>query len=170
MIEFRAWHKIPRLENETYTVTEKIDGTNACIVIQYDHTEGSAIVKAQSRTRFITPEDDNFGFARWVEENKTELLKLGEGYHYGEWWGKGIQRGYGIDQKRFSLFAWWTPEENLPECCHRIPLIHNKMSLEELKELRLAESLAAPGFTRVEGVVAKSNSSNQLYKVIWDKS
>jgi len=65
------------------------------------------IVGAQSRNRLITPEDDNFGFARWVRDNKQALaLHLGEGIHYGEWWGSGIQRGYGLEKgtKRFSLF------------------------------------------------------------------
>jgi len=31
---FKAWPKIPRLENEIFHITEKIDGTNACIVIE----------------------------------------------------------------------------------------------------------------------------------------
>ncbi len=59
-----------------------------------------------SRTRWITAQDDNHGFARWVEGNKQELLKLGAGRHFGEWWGSGIQRGYGLQkgEKRFSLF------------------------------------------------------------------
>jgi hypothetical protein len=25
-------------------------------------------------------------------DNREEMLKLGRGYHYGEFWGKGIQR------------------------------------------------------------------------------
>ena len=32
---FKKWPKIPRLENEVYYITEKIDGTNACIIIDY---------------------------------------------------------------------------------------------------------------------------------------
>mgnify|MGYP003350386674 CR=1 FL=1 len=35
-IEFKAWDKIPRLENEKYFITEKIDGTNAQICIGED--------------------------------------------------------------------------------------------------------------------------------------
>ena len=30
---FIAWPKIPRYENDTVVITEKIDGTNACIAI-----------------------------------------------------------------------------------------------------------------------------------------
>src|SRR5512139_3329369 len=97
-IEFKAWPKIPRIENEKVSFTEKLDGTNACIIID---EEGN--FACQSRTRIITPEDDNFGFSRWAYENKDELMKLGEGHHFGEWWGNGIQRGYGLTEKRFSL-------------------------------------------------------------------
>lgn len=35
---FKAWPKIHRLENEVYHISEKIDGTNACIIIvPYDN-------------------------------------------------------------------------------------------------------------------------------------
>ena len=68
-MEFKAWPKIPRLENTNWTITEKIDGTNACIIISNDGTE----IAAQSRTRLITPDNDNAGFARWVQENKEDL-------------------------------------------------------------------------------------------------
>lgn len=40
-----------------------------------------------------------------MQDNKEELVDLlGEGYHYGEWWGQGIQRRYDMDRKVFSLF------------------------------------------------------------------
>ena len=62
---------------------------------------------AQSRNRFITPINDNFGFAAWVKENAEDLVEtLGAGCHVGEWWGHGIQRGYGLPrgERHFSLF------------------------------------------------------------------
>lgn len=80
---FRAWPKTPRLFRDM-VITEKIDGTNAAVIV----ADGK--LYAQSRKRIITPDDDNFGFASWVAEH-PELVELGEGYHYGEWWGKGIQ-------------------------------------------------------------------------------
>lgn len=118
MIEFRAWPKIARWSREV-TVTEKIDGTNGAVVIElrpdgpqpddkatYVDIDGKVYaVAAQSRSRLITPDQDNHGFARWVYDNAPELAdRLGEGRHFGEWWGKGIQRGYGMDRKVFSLF------------------------------------------------------------------
>jgi hypothetical protein len=97
--QFKGWGSTTR-ENKNKTITEKIDGTNACIVAQ------NGKVSAQSRKRIITPDDDNFGFARWVYDNAGALLDtLGYGYHYGEWFGEGIQKNpLGIEGKRFALF------------------------------------------------------------------
>jgi hypothetical protein len=112
-MEFHGYPKMARLSREM-VVTEKIDGTNGQVYIQpacelrlgtdvlYQTNE--FVVMAGSRTRWLTPEKDNFGFAAWVRENVDELLKLGPGRHFGEWWGKGIQRNYGLKEKRFSLF------------------------------------------------------------------
>lgn len=176
MIPFKAWPKIPRFQNETFTITEKIDGTNACVAIYYDcghHTGGAVhkIVQAQSRTKIITPgkQTDNYGFAQWVKDNEQDLLKLGEGYHYGEWWGNGIQRGYDQTQKRFSLFSWWLDE--IPECCERVPVFSKGTTIAEAVDQLVKEgSKAAPGFMRPEGLVVRSNHyGNALYKVIIDK-
>src|SRR5690349_11912868 len=98
-MEFEAFNKIARLSRNC-TITEKIDGTNACIAISDDGKD----FFIGSRSRWITPEDDNFGFARWATEHREELLLLGPGRHWGEWWGAGIQRRYGVPEKRFSLF------------------------------------------------------------------
>ena len=48
MSEFKEFQKIPRLYREVI-VTEKIDGTNACVVVGEDGSVG-----AQSRSRIIT--------------------------------------------------------------------------------------------------------------------
>lgn len=106
-MEFTGFPKIGRLFREI-VITEKIDGTNAAIQIEetmnpraghmqrndsvtiqaYSETLDKWFnVRAQSRTRFITPEDDNYGFGRWVFENADKLVSLGAGVHFGEWWG-----------------------------------------------------------------------------------
>jgi hypothetical protein len=92
MSVFEPFDKIPRLKRGC-VVTEKIDGTNAQVYIPEDG--GPMLVG--SRNRWITPDNDNYGFARWAYENEAELRKLGPGRHFGEWWGSGIQRRYGID-------------------------------------------------------------------------
>jgi hypothetical protein len=124
MIEFEPWPKTPRLSNGGVTITEKIDGTNACIIIvpvdvdsplyQDDPMAFPVYVDnrwyqmgAQSRKRLITMKEDNAGFASWVWENRIEIVELlGAGRHFGEWWGQGIQRRYGMDRKVFSLFNY----------------------------------------------------------------
>ena len=98
MSEFQDFQKIARLNRECI-VTEKIDGTNALVCIADD-----GVMQVGSRSRWITPDDDNFGFARWAYGHAAALAQLGPGYHYGEWWGAGIQRRYGLSEKRFSLF------------------------------------------------------------------
>lgn len=115
-MEFPEYPKTPRFKMRC-SVTEKIDGTNALIRISNDNDLSPVIavvqaenglkynVRAGSRKRWITPENDNFGFAGWVDRNAQWLVNnLGEGDHYGEWYGCGIQRGYGLVGKRLALF------------------------------------------------------------------
>ena len=126
-IPFEPWPKIPRLMKDI-VITEKIDGTNAGIYVDpaeclAGHGPEDAKVYAASRKRWITPENDNYGFARWVEKNAATLVvDLGPGMHFGEWWGQGIQRGYGLDEKRFSLFnirKWGAQDKNTDPRCER---------------------------------------------------
>lgn len=157
---FRAFAKIPRLYSQC-RITEKIDGTNACIVVS---PEG--VVSAQSRTRVITPGSDNYGFARWVAQNAVQLAQLGPGYHFGEWWGAGIQRRYGLAEKRFSAF--WGP--GLPGLVGQVPVMYEGEFSDVvlracLHELAQNGSVACPGFDRPEGVVV-SWAYGGSYKVI----
>lgn len=169
-IEFRAFSKIARLNREAI-ITEKIDGTNAVVFVGED-----GAVLAGSRSRWITPTDDNFGFAKWVAAHEDELRAgLGFGYHYGEWWGAGIQRRYGLAEKRFSLFnvSRWTDDVR-PKCCHVVPHIASGTDMRAavdhaLAVLRERGSLAAPGFMKPEGIVAYHTASGQLFKVTLEK-
>lgn len=201
-IEFKPWPKIPRLYREC-TVTEKIDGTNGCIVVTEEPyggtisadvlavvlgepTNGGGItdhehhVRAQSRSRIITPDSDNFGFAGWVQDNAHALARtLGPGYHFGEWWGHGIQRGYGQTQHRnFSLFntsRWEHPIHS--EWIGGVPGLSVVPTLAEgvfsdalvdkaLATLHELGSVAAPGFPNPEGVIVYHHTSNRLFKVL----
>jgi len=150
--EFKAWPKIPRGSNENICISEKMDGTNACIVI-----EDNKIVAVQSRKRFIKVGDDNFGFASWVESNTAELLKLGEGYHYGEWAGAGIQKNpHNIVGKKFFLFntsRWSNPSR--PDCCDVVPVLYaGKYSIDAITDtmIKLKDQANEDGYTP-EGMV-----------------
>lgn len=165
MSDFIEFQKIARLSREC-TITEKIDGTNGCIFIQDD---GSFLIG--SRTRWITPADDNFGFAKWVIENMDDLAKLGPGRHFGEWWGAGIQRRYEQPYKRFSLFNThkWADDAIRPKCCGVVPVLYQGLFTTEavgtvMERLETLGSVAAPGFMNPEGVIVYHHAAKQYFK------
>ena len=200
MIEFQGFGKIPRL-NRDIVITEKIDGTNAAIGIKFvsfdpfagdpdipddvfvihrggedvNHMLNLAFIYAQSRKRIITPKQDNYGFARWVYDNaQTLLTDLGEGLHFGEWWGGGIQRGYGLEKgdKRFSLFnvKRWHDEPFQTPGVAAVPILFQGPFTtpsvnRALTDLRDFGSSAAPGFKQPEGIIIYHTAGNLLFKV-----
>ena len=205
-MEFTAWPKTPRLFRDA-VITEKIDGTNAAVIVrrlpdpEEPSTQAVAEVKdetepfdtyyevgAQSRSRLITPEADNFGFASWIRDNALGLVaRLGEGTHFGEWWGSGIQRGYGLTggERRFSLFNVHryadvvqplaededgAPYPDVPGLGvvpvlsqHTFDTVHVLWALSQLRE---NGSQAAPGFDRPEGVVVFHSASRTVFKAL----
>ena len=184
-MEFEAFNKIPRLSREI-VITEKIDGTNAQVAIfntaalerkdlntPYISTTSDGIdwaVFVGSRTIWLTERADNKGFFAWVYAHVNELVEgLGEGRHYGEWWGQGIGRKYGLNEKRFSLFntSRWT--DTRPACCHVVPeLYKGDFTTEaidtEIEKLREFGSIVAPGFMKPEGVVIFHTAGNLMFK------
>lgn len=187
--DFVEFPKIARLTRDMI-ITEKIDGTNACVYI--DDAGGG--MQFGSRTRWITPQDDNFGFAAWATAHADELRALGPGRHFGEWWGSGIQRGYGLPkgEKRWSLFntSRWADrhmgdltytgdgavgpvpakgQQFAPECCYVVPVLHAgkfDTSVAEIlvQDLQTVGSKAAPGFMDPEGIVVYHVQGNLSFK------
>lgn len=216
---FQPFPKMARLSRECI-ITEKIDGTNAQLFVWdelkalpgddplHDLNGGTVrhprpndvpwlwtgegiSVAAGSRTRWITPADDNFGFARWVAERAAELAAMGHGRHFGEWWGSGIQRGYGVPkgERLFSLFnvSRWCLHENtpqripaadprveklqdvLPPCVGLVPVLYQGLfdtavCDRVLENLRDGGSEAAPGFMKPEGIVCFHVAANACFK------
>jgi hypothetical protein len=172
---FQAFKKIPRLFREV-TISEKIDGTNASVTITEDGQ-----IRAGCRTRYVYPNKpkeegkkaevtDNFGFAAWVEANKTELLKLGPGRHFGEWYGKGINRGYGLSDKRFALFNISIDRSSAPNCVEFVPVLFSGtfdagVVTDCLRRLTESGSVAVPGWMKPEGIVIFHKAAGQLFKV-----
>lgn len=170
MTVFNSFPKIARLSREC-CITEKIDGTNASVYIGENGE-----FRTGSRTQWITPENDNFGFARWAQQNKDELLKLGVGHHFGEWWGVGIQRAYHLSERRFSLFnvAKWSDDTIRPKCCHVVPVLYRGMFDtqkvdEAIQTLRDKGSLAAPGFMKPEGIIVWHDAARIYFKKTLEK-
>lgn len=161
--EHREFPKIPRLSRPV-VITEKIDGTLGLV-----HIGADGAVRAGSKSQWITPVNDNHGFAEWVLVHHEELRELGPGYHFGEWWGWKINRGYGLKEKRWSLFNTTMWGVARPACCHVVPVIGTglfttELVYEALQLLRDQGSLAAPGFLRPEGVVIYHTQGNLLFK------
>lgn len=172
MTEFVTFQKIPRLSREC-VISEKIDGTNGSIFIGED---GEFLTG--SRNRWITPEDDNYGFSRWAHAHKDELMLLGPGRHFGEWWGLGIQRGYGAPDKRFSLFntARWNEVTPPPACCSVVPVLYtgifdSTIVNKVLEKLRVEGSQAIP-FMNPEGIVVYHCAARTYFKktIVGDES
>lgn len=202
--DFRDFPKMARYSRECI-ITEKIDGTNAQILLvsiaellHGDNLHLATFVEDRmlpdamamfvgSRMRWITPgkQTDNYGFASWAHENFQELKKLGPGRHFGEWWGKSIQRGYGMDERVFSLFNVGRWEE-MPSyadepgifdkktnvrvrCCSVVPTIVTGEFQTDLVDyamgqLRDGGSLAAPGYRDPEGIVIWHCAANLGFK------
>jgi hypothetical protein len=185
-VSFEPMAKIPRLHGDCI-VTEKIDGTNGCIEL----APGS--VSACSRNRrlvtisWVNHPDapmadhplvewhgtDNMGFGAWVVANYPSLVRLGYGRHFGEWYGQGIQRTYGLDHKRFALFrppAGGLPE-GLPASLGVVPRLgaFNTFSTAQIEAyyqvLKLDGSQAVPGFMNPEGIVVFHARSGCLFKL-----
>lgn len=169
---FVGFPSIPRLFRDV-VITEKIDGTNASV-----HVLEDGRVIAASRTRYITPTDDNFGFAKWVAAHADELREgLGVGSHFGEWYGSGIQRGYGLlnGEKRFALFNTERWKETRPKCCEVVPVLYTGMFQSNVIALvidALAESgsMVVPGFTKPEGIVIYHTHARHSFKYTFDKN
>ena len=174
-MEFKSFPKMCRMSREI-VITEKIDGTNAQIYITEPDAEGNMKMLAGSRTKWITPDDDNYGFARWVRDNAQELMRLGPGQHFGEWWGQGIQRKYGMKEKVFSLFNThrWSDPDVRPICCSVVPVLYqgifDTIYIENtLTYLKTTGSQAAPGFMKPEGICIYHTAGNFYMKKTIEK-
>jgi hypothetical protein len=197
MLEFEPFPKIGRL-NAAMTVTEKIDGTNA--QINFD-AEGNMLVG--SRKRVIFPEgtffapahdadpgelrpvkgSDNFGFAKWAYTHQEKLFDfLGEGRHYGEWAGKGIQRGYGMDHKSFFLFNTARfgpgrqdiPADLLDINLDTVPVIyegdHDADKLDDIMVHLLNEGSDLMGWPKPEGIIVYMHGIQKYHKMTFEHS
>jgi hypothetical protein len=190
--EFQEFPKMARLSREC-VISEKIDGTNGQIWINDDMT----VMRVGSRSRWLATGADNYGFHAWAMEHVSELMQLGPGRHFGEWWGQGIQRNYGLTEKRFSLFnvirwclhgqeprpipnANGNPKEApkmqqvLPACVSLVPELYRGVFTTGAVEYQLdvlvtGGSAAAPGFMKPEGVVVYHMAAGVGFKKTIEK-
>lgn len=144
-----------------FTGTVKLHGTNAAV----GWSRSSPQLSIQSRKNLITVDKDNAGFAKfalgehrpeWFHELLSQLsMKLGRDmvHVFGEWCGKGIQKGVGIAEvdPLFVIFGVRTErtilnedgmEEQLGEW-HSPQIIPESM-LDALNDLRVFHCFQFP--------------------------
>lgn len=182
-MEFRPWPKIPRVGGLLECIiTEKIDGTNAQVSIQPVAGEpGQHEVCVGSRNRWLEEHKDNFGFFNWVRqpENLDALgtLVSWNGRMYGEWFGSGIQRGYGMSERYFMPFN----TAHIPAIQHNlrikgrnivpVPLLYKgrfdwkyvECAMEHLR-VQGSQVACAKGFPNPEGIVVYFPALNASFK------
>lgn len=103
-----------------YEGTIKTHGTNAAVYVDMNTDE----LRCQSRSRLITPDNDNNGFAFFVHKNEEifrqlcELATVAEGTQaiiYGEWCGKGINKGCAIHEEEEKFFVIFGVKQMIDE-------------------------------------------------------
>ena len=143
---YNKYEKLPILK---FKGTVKLHGANASVV---RHPDGR--LETQSRNKVITPDDDLNGFSKFVfassDSWNSVFDKIETLYQisdktiiiYGEWCGKGIQKGVGISQleKMYVIFAvrvkdqdhasWLYPEFTNEELGDRVYSFNNFKSYE----------------------------------------
>lgn len=132
--------KLNELPTIDFIGTAKLHGTNAGI-----RRSPSGKITAQSKTRLISPTDDNYGFAKFIEAIPPEVLHLelfdkvaimGDDITiYGEWIGKGIQGATGVGklEKQWVIFGASVNDTYVPnkvEWCSESYNIYNIMDIE----------------------------------------
>lgn len=170
---FEGFQEIKKLGSAALFITQKIHGSNAQVFI-FKGSGGVLDLAVGSRTRWIAPGNDNYGFAEHVYAHKQEFIdKLGPGRHYGEWAGPGINSGEGLKEKTFVLFDHWKypPERPLPPQTCIVPVLYSgQFDLSKVQEcmndLKDSGSKLVGGYMRPEGVVVRIKG--ERYKVVFN--
>lgn len=155
--------------NEPFVITEQIGGSRVGVHIARVDSEPPAgghgvrvevdgqwwLLRPISPIRWLGSERDNFGFAAWVRASAAQLIRLGQGWHYGVWYGRGIMRSYGLDHRRLALYdveRWTQIPERLPDRVESVPIVGRARGPElssavdrALRRLERSGSLAVPG-------------------------
>ncbi len=170
--DFKSFGKIENINKFEFSITQKLHGTNAQIHIWKQN--GLYQIKAACRTRYLTEQDDNYGFCKFVLANEDAIVNaLGEGRHYGEWCGPGINSGEGLKEKGLYLFNWarWS-DKNLPPRFYTVPLLYEgrELNLESINlimdNLKANGSKLVSGYMHPEGIVI--NIGGVFYKQVFN--
>jgi hypothetical protein len=177
--------EVEQIELGECFIFPKIDGTNASVWIE------NGIVKAGSRTRELSLEQDNAGFYRWVlnQENLLNYLNENPTHRlYGEWLVPHSLKTYRQDAwRKFYVFDLVCDsfEEithlNYNNYCHKldvfnidyippISIINNSNYEQLVNQLMKNDFLIEDGKGYGEGIVIKNYSFKNKYgRQTWAK-
>lgn len=161
----------------TYRAKIKIDGSNGSVMLT---PEGK--IAAQSRTKIITPQDDNAGFAKWVNDNIDYFRALDFRSHdadnkqketvtiFGEWAGSKIQKRTSIskiDRKIFAVFAIQYNQDNKETTLCDDP-IAIRAKLPEHKDIFVLPWLSGPISLNYASTEQLENAIKVINKLVAD--
>lgn len=175
---FPKYPKTLRYENLRVVITEKIDGTNGLIEISPDG------VRFGSRNCYLNEHKDNYGFFNFFSQFENRIMESfspeydGLVHIYGEWFGAGIQRTYGLKEKYFMPFSpYWANtliEVGVPNIvppyqfyAGKMDSVREEMAFQTLKE---EGSQLVPGWKRPEGIIIHYLDNNLKIKRTLDKA
>lgn len=154
--------------------TVKLHGTNAGVGWNGEE------IWAQSRTSIITSEKDNAGFAFFVKtrydifrclmDNVKTIHNIDDDENiivYGEWCGKGIQKGVGISQldKMFVIFGIKIANSNEETPNQWLDYDHEKLIFNNLAENRVFFIQGFPTYEITINFNEPEQSQNQLVEL-----
>lgn len=148
----------------TYRGRIKLHGTNAGIRINADGT-----VFAQSRSTIITVENDNAGFAKWVDDNREFFADNAEASDiviYGEWAGPGVQKNTAvnmIEKRMFFPFACYFIDDDYMDIGSYEFAI---TSHPDIHQIPWETDLITVDFNDVEDLVTVTNKMNEMIENI----
>jgi len=163
----------PDLNEISYKPKIKLHGTNAAVQIR------NRKIFAQSRSSYVTPENDNMGFAKWVEENREYFENLSDSNDvitiFGEWCGSGIQKGTAINQIGEKIFCVFAVQygDFIDETYNDIVKIEvDTFKINEflqgprLNMISLMSNIYSKPWMALEGVVVNFKDDNSLLKSV----
>jgi len=167
-LKYPSFPSIERIENIRCFINEKIDGTNGMIEITKD------ALRFGSRNTYLSSKEDNHGFYKFCKEYITYPVSdiiIRRLYPnnpptypvriYGEWFGKGIQRTYGLKARYFMPFNPYHADAltycGVPYIVYPAELYSGKFSVSQLElcmdDLKLRGSKVIEDYMNPEGVV-----------------
>lgn len=141
--------------------TPKIHGTNAGIVV------ANGKVTAQSRTRSLTPDNDNYQFATFVDQHADLLARVlpDNVVYYGEWCGNGIQKNVAVSQlsRRLVIFAARTLDDRV---WHRPAELINDVQRRVLADCNIFTIDMFPSYSVDVDVDCPSSAVEEIEKIV----